>query len=52
MSRGERLERWGAMMTKLEANTVGDWWRGFIEVLSENAGAGAASAIPPADMAV
>jgi trehalose 6-phosphate synthase len=52
MSRGERMERWGAMMTKLEANTVGDWWRGFLEVLSENAGAGAANVIPPADMAV
>lgn len=38
MSRGERLERWGAMMTKLENNTVGDWWRGFLEALSESAG--------------
>jgi len=52
MSRGERMERWAAMMTKLEANTVGDWWRGFLEVLSENDGAGAENVIPPADMAV
>jgi trehalose 6-phosphate synthase len=38
MSRGERMERWGAMMTKLENNTVGDWWRGFLEALGESAG--------------
>jgi trehalose 6-phosphate synthase len=38
MSRGERIERWGAMMDKLESNTVGHWWRGFLEVLGESAG--------------
>jgi trehalose 6-phosphate synthase len=35
MSRGERKERWTTMMAKLDANTVGDWCRGFVEALGD-----------------
>ncbi len=41
MSRGERIERWSAMMAKLESNTVGHWWRGFLAALDESEGASA-----------
>ena len=51
MSRGERTERWTAMMAKLEGNTVGDWWRGFLEALSASDGASEERAVGKANLA-
>ena len=33
MSLGERRERWRNMMDKLNGNTVGHWWRSFLDLL-------------------
>ena len=44
MSLGERKERWGGMMRHLRANTVGDWWRGFIAELAPASGEASGSA--------
>ena len=42
----ERRERWRAMMEHLEAHTVGDWWRGFLESLSRQAPGATAESAP------
>ena len=38
MSVEERRERWSDMMAVLARNTVGDWWRGFVQALARPSG--------------
>jgi len=47
----ERRERWATMMRHLETHTVSDWWRSFIDTLSQQDGAGAAVPHGAASMA-
>ena len=48
MSLGERRERWSSMMARLDAVTVGDWWRGFVGVLADRSADHGGSAVAEA----